>query len=438
MRVNAKLAFGLISVLFHGLALADISLPFAPPPTPLARTVEVPEGGRIDIPLTIVGAPTGRALEFVIRQPPAKGRLDPVRNSVRGDSAIVTYTHNPSAGGGRDQFSFAVQSVGGGISGSATIDVRIAENPPRLMVLPAWLDFGPAPLEGPPVRAQFTLVNQGGGVATGRILLQAPWRLEGEDSYRLTRGQRKTFAVLFQPPRPSAFEGEVRFGASFDQVLRLTGSGLPGETPEPAPPAAAAAVTPTPTTLPGRLPTPQPTPLAGASPIPTPTPQAAAKDPEPPEAPLSPGGDPAFPNEPGGAIPLAGFRLDLDPSRAGVLASWELPQPAPPATMRYRLERRELYFDDAKHLQTRWVPVETVGAVQVREDRMILRPVRLPGGLISHLRVVALEGDGTLRGHSAMAWIELPAAPASRWWIWLLPALLAGGGWLAWRAAVRR
>lgn len=425
MRVNAKLAFALVSLLFRGLAHGDISLPFAPPPTPMSRTVEVQEGGRVDIPLTLTGAPAGRTLDFVIRVPPSKGRLDPVRTSIGGDAAQVTYTHNPSAGGGRDQFTFAVQRAGGGVSSSATIDIRIVENPPRLLVLPALLDFGPAALDGPPVRAQFTLVNQGGGVAAGRILLQAPWRLEGDETYRLARGQRKTFAVLFQPPRPSAFEGEVRFGGSFDQVLRLTGSGLPIEAPPTATAPVTPAVTPTPAAVPGRLPVALPTVTPpAAAPTVTPWPAESAREetaPAPEEV--------AAPNHPGGAVPLTEFEVALD-ERGEVVASWLEPQPAPEANASYRLERRDLYFDDAKTLRARWLPV-AAGPIRREQNRLQTVLAQLPRGATSHLRVVVLGPDGSLRGYSATRAVSLPAQPGSIW-LWLGGATLLLAGSLAW------
>lgn len=414
MRVNAKLVSA-VALLWSGVAWADINLPFEPPPSPQSRTVEIAEGGRIDIPLTLAGAPRGRTLDFIVRSPPTKGRLDPVRNSVAGDSAQVTYTHNPALGGGRDQFTFAVQRTSGGISASATIDIRIVENPPRLLVLPAALDFGPAPLDGAPRRAQFSLSNQGGGVALGRIAMQAPWRIEGDDSYRLTRGQRKTFSVLFQPPRASLFEGEVRFGASYDQILRLTGSGLapePVATPEPAP----APTAPVPS-VPGRLPaddtaapTPSPTPAANAANTPTPTPLPAGKDPDD-SGPF--GEELLLPNHPGGAVPLRDFRL-LREDSGTVLASWLAPLPTDEAGGAYRIEQRELSLDAERRLRARWLPLKLTAAPTLAEGRRVLRLAGLPAGNAITLRAVLQENDGAPRGFSAFTSVDLPARPR-RW-----------------------
>lgn len=422
MRVNAKLAIAAVTLLSSGLAVADINLPFAPPPTPMSRTVDVPEGGRIDIPLTLTGAPGGRTLEFVVRVPPTKGRLDPVRNAIGGDAAMVTYTHNPAAGGGRDQFTFAVQRGAGGYSSSATIDIRIAENPPRLLVLPALVDFGPAALDGPPQRAQFTLVNQGGGVASGRILLQPPFRLEGDETYRLTRGQRKSFAVLFQPPRASAFEGEVRFGASFDQILRLTGSGLPTESPAlaAAQPATPSGPTPTPTpAVVGQLPSSQTTPAPSPTAAPPLTSGASPSRPTPEPTPaedttVAAGEDLLGANLPGGAIPLLDFRLAID-EKKNITATWLAPTVGPETPAAYRIERREIYFDPTKALRARWVPVKWEGKPGSLGPRLTARLLQLPAGQVTNLRVVAVGADGTMRGYSAFEPLEVPASSGS-WW----------------------
>lgn len=430
MRVNAKLAIAVATLAGTMLARADINLPFSPPPSPMSRTVEVAEGGRIDIPLTVTGAPAGRTLDFVIRIPPTKGRLDPVRNAIAGDSAAVTYTHNPALGGGRDQFSFAVQRNPGGTSSSATIDIRIVENPPRLQVLPLLLDFGPVPLEAPPPRAQFTLVNQGGGTAAGRVILQPPFRIEGDESYRLARGQRKTFAVLFQPAWGSLFEGEARFGASFDQTLRLSGTGVaPEAAPTPAGrPAAAASPT-----VPGRLPAEAPpagevapTPASGGPSGP------AVTEPASPEEPVPGGDEVGLPNYPGGAVPLRDFLLQAT-ERGLVTASWLEPDKAAGAGLSYRLEQRELYFDSARNLRAQWKIVPLPAAPALRGERRSVELTRLPRGTMSTLRATAWAGDGTLRGYSAFASVELPPEQ-TRWLLWGALAAGLGLGFALWKA----
>ena len=195
-----------------GAARADITLPFAPPLMALNRQANVVDGGRVEIPLGVSGAAQGNTYEFIIRAPPTKGRLDYLRVAVAGDSAVISYTHNPSLGGGTDSFSYAVQRVGGGsVSAPARVDIRIADAVPRLLPAPDTLDFGIARAGGGRTRRTFTLKNFGGPTA-GRIMPSPPWTVEGADSYKLRRGESATFTVVFKPTRAGRFEGALAFG----------------------------------------------------------------------------------------------------------------------------------------------------------------------------------------------------------------------------------
>ncbi len=416
MRVNAKLAaaVGCLAAGFApSAAVADITLPFDPPPTPQNTFVEVAEGGRVDITLRLTGAPRGRTLDFIIRTPPTKGRLDPVRSSIGGDSATVTYTHNPANGGGHDQFTFAVQRTAGGVSATGMVDIRIPENPPRLIALPAILEFGPAPVGGPGARQTFVLMNGGGGTATGRIILQPPWRVDGEASYALRRGQRKSFQFIFEPTRASAFEGEVRFGSGSDQVLRLFGSGLEANVPNR---------TGRPMNPPALKPTPTPRSTAaepeGSDLSPTATPAGTARDAAESDGAVqtTPGPSPATagnedfdagllaPNYPGGEFPLADAAVEVLPDGRAAL-SWKGVDP--PAGSVIRVEERELFFEANHRLAVRWVLVPSPLAGR-RGERMeiTVRPAR--SASMHTYRAALFDASGSRRGFSAFVHAQTP------------------------------
>lgn len=131
------------ALLLAATATLRAQLPaFEPPPTAQTRSVEVADGGRIDIRLVTTGAPAGKTLDIQIRLRPTKGRPDPMQVSVAGDGGTVAYTHNSSSGAGYETFTYTVQRAGGPVSPPATVSVRIIESPSQLAVAMTRLDFG--------------------------------------------------------------------------------------------------------------------------------------------------------------------------------------------------------------------------------------------------------------------------------------------------------
>lgn len=375
---------------------------FEAPPTAMTQSVEVADGGRIDIRLATTGAPAGKTLDIQIRLRPTKGRLDPVQVSVAGDGGTVAYTHNPSSGAGYDTFTYTVQRAGGPVSPPATVSVRIFESPSQLAVAMTRLDFGAVSPGDVGTRQSLVLANLGGGVSEGWLSPPPPWRVEGSQSYRLGRGERQSFTLVFQPTAAGKFTGELRFGAGANQTALLSGIGIAPQRMDPA---------------------------DGPRPLP-PNPAQQDAPPGPAQSPAEPrasdadanmdglGGGPSsfaewFPRESGGEMPISRVEA-LVADDANVVLLW--PAPTPPAAA-YRVEMRRS-VTTARKLEVTWVPVAASFETPPGEASMVARIHSLGGGRTHCLRVVALNDEGQLRGYSASLDVAVRAAPLA-WPGWL-------------------
>lgn len=393
---------------------------FEAPPTATTRSVEVADGGRIDIRLGTTGSPAGKTLDIQIRLRPSKGRLDPVQVSIAGDGGTVAYTHNSSLGAGYDTFTYTVQRAGGPVSPPATVSVRIVESPSFLAVAMTQLDFGAVNPGDVGARQSLVLVNLGGGVCEGWVAPPPPWRVEGSQSFRLRRGDRQSFALVFQPSAAGTFTGELRFGTGANQAVRLSGIGL---APAPSGPPGNPAVSPL-NSGPENVQT-----------QPTPTPAEAIPRDEEADADGWPGG-PAnsaewFPREPGGESPIAQV-VALAATDENVLLRWPAPTPGPAA---YRVETRRTVAT-AQRLEVSWVPVPASLESQPDDGVILARIGPLGGGRTYCLRVVALNDAGQMRGYSAGIDVAVRAAPFA--WAKWLTALAVGALAVVAVAAPRR
>src|SRR5882757_354088 len=104
---------------------ADITLPSVPPPQPEPVRVKVYLGESVQVPLVGVSR-SGAGLQFTIRRQPSAGRLSEIRMT-GPNSAVVTYTHDPRAGLGVDQYRYAAGAAGIGVSTPAVVTVNIVE-----------------------------------------------------------------------------------------------------------------------------------------------------------------------------------------------------------------------------------------------------------------------------------------------------------------------
>ena len=262
-----------------------------PPPSAVAGKASVNLDGSVEIVLQAHGGES-QEVDFLVRQPPAHGTLAGPPRQLTRNTAAITYVHRAGDGARDDVFTFAVQVLGGRVSASAPVVIGVADSAPELVATPVELDFG-AVNAGDTSRAEITLENRGGGVTAGELVPPAPWEVAGPPGYRLARGERRTFPLVFRPVRDGSFSETMRLpGQGGGRGVHLIGIGLgtlaaPVAAIEPVPPTADApamdgSVPPT------DHPRPESTPLAAAPAVLPAASVAPAPTIPPPAAPSAP------------------------------------------------------------------------------------------------------------------------------------------------------
>lgn len=191
--------------------------PAIPPPVqPLAVKVQRGEPGEI---LLRTYGRKNETLQYLIRTPPEHGRLTEPR-AVERDISAVTYTPPADLAVVRDRFSYAAQN-GAGVSAAAEVVITIVDAAP-LLDLPVSLEF-PAVLAGATVARSLEITNRGGGLAEGRVSVEAPWKIDGSANYRLGAGTRAVIRLVFAPVEPGTFDRLVRFSSQPDSGVAVHG-----------------------------------------------------------------------------------------------------------------------------------------------------------------------------------------------------------------------
>ena len=183
-----------------------------PPAQPLA--VKVARGENVVIQLRIYGR-KNKPLQYLIRTPPEHGRLTAPRVVAREVSA-VTYTPPADLAIVRDRFTYAVQTAAG-VSAAVEVAITIVDVPPEITV-PEALLF-PAILLGTTASRPLEITNRGGGLAEGRVTVEAPWKIDGPANYRLAAGASAVFKVIFTPTAPGVFDTVMRFSSQSGTTL---------------------------------------------------------------------------------------------------------------------------------------------------------------------------------------------------------------------------
>ena len=191
---------------------------------PMAKALEVSTfvGQPTEIHLTI-GGRIVEPMTVLIRRPPRLGRLGELKRTGRS-TVTVLYTPGPEAGPGMDNFSFAAKSVDSPVSAAATVQIRLAEEPP-LVQYPQELDFGPVFL-GDTVVKNVAVRNSGGGIASGQIKPNPPWSIGGSGSYRLAGGTESLLRLVFAPTEERDFRDRIQMTPDPKSVLAVSGSGV--------------------------------------------------------------------------------------------------------------------------------------------------------------------------------------------------------------------
>lgn len=201
-----------------------------PPPMPQAQDVSIYRGRSIEIPLRAIGRSPGQ-LRFLIRTQPKHGTLGPIQIIDR-KNAVVTYTQDEKSAASSDSFTFAVQGPDSPVSAPGVVSLTISEEPPAFSVVHE-LDFGTVTL-GNTRSEEVVLQNPGGGVLAGRITVPPPWRIAGNEMYRLGRKETQKVRLIFEPTDDEEFNGQVRFSHDIKAYIVLTGTGFAPLAFEPA------------------------------------------------------------------------------------------------------------------------------------------------------------------------------------------------------------
>ena len=401
----------------------------AAPATATAQSVQVEAGNNARITLAGEG-PDGKTLNFFIRTPPRHGTIsgDPV--SQGRNHAVVFYVPAPGNEAEDDEFTFSVQSPGGGMSAPEAVRLRLLPLAASLVASPAELDFG-AVKAGETASALFTLENRGGSLAVGRVEPPVPFEVDGAADYRLARGAQQTFRLVFRPTGEEVFNAGLHFQFEAGGGVRLVGTGLA----DPSRPAVASGAS-----VPGGgVPTGRGSgaasvyPAAEAPPAATNPPLAALTAAATPRAVAAAPVGPRFERGAGGpgqtsveAVPDRTYMpvneaavrqvQVLDVGRSTVDLAWKPPVPRPAS---YRVELRYIVVDDDV-ARAEWRPYAQVD-VDAGRDLIKTRVRRLPAGGLQMLRIVAVDRAGQLAAPSPM--ITVMMGQPSTWW---RPTVLKG------------
>ena len=381
-----------------------------PPPAPVPASVRVEPGGRAEIVLQANGS-LGLNVEFILRTPPAHGTFEGTPRRIDRNRVAVMYLHRAADGPGHDTFSFAAQAPGTPVSSAETVDIEVSvplpppglvsANAPDLAATPTDLDFG-AVETGRFSGVTLTLENRGAGQAVGQLEPPAPWAVEGDPAYRLARGGKQAFRLVFRPTGQGSFAETLHVEAEGGErtsgcVVRLVGTGLAATAPrQPAAPT----VDETPAPVLAVAATPPP--VAAPSP-----PPAAADSSAPHDHPAQ--ADP-------GTFAVNDARVEAVQVRAVGATTLELAwKPPVPLPASYRVERRSFARDpdDPEGVRIDWNLCDRVDLrVHAGETTAVVRG--LTPGEFTTLRVVSVDTAGRQAPPSPE--IEATTLDASTWW----------------------
>ena len=204
-RVSGIVLSGIFLFAVHGLK-AERSLKV---PDPLfAREVSsvVTRGSKVVIPLNST-ANYGNQVIFEIITQPLHGTLSPVK--LTGDhSATVVYTHNGSREPLADRFSFRSRAHARSPSAPATCRIIIKNTPPMLIPSQVSMDFGTNRINSSKC-LELILVNRGGEVAEGRLILPIGFTAPEGDVFRLGEGESRKMPIEFHPLEEKTYHSDI-------------------------------------------------------------------------------------------------------------------------------------------------------------------------------------------------------------------------------------
>jgi hypothetical protein len=188
------------------------------PPQPVEMNLKIHREGQTEIPLRIYGK-AGEPLKYLIRTPPLHGKLSEPQQKEREVSSVV-YDPPVDLGITTDRFTYAVQG-GAGVSAPVQVTITILDQPAQLQIKDT-IDFASTRV-GATTSRLLEISNQGGMVATGDVIVEAPWKLEGKSGYKLRNGDIAVFKLTFAPELGGKFEGVARYTSDPEHSTTLRG-----------------------------------------------------------------------------------------------------------------------------------------------------------------------------------------------------------------------
>lgn len=173
------------------------------PTIAMDAAAQVSRGGDVEITLNAIPS-YGNMETFLIQTPPAHGTVTEPKSS-SDHTATVVYHHDGTRIPLSDAFTFRVKAPAQAFSAPATVHVKIAPLPPRLVFRPDAVDFGNVFL-GEKVRTNVVLMNLGGSKASGRLLLQGRFSLPNGERYHLEEGESLRIPIEFSPMEVRRYE----------------------------------------------------------------------------------------------------------------------------------------------------------------------------------------------------------------------------------------
>ncbi len=192
------------------------------PPPVVSQTVAAQRGEKITVPLGIHGT-RGELLEFIIRTPPAHGKLSPVKNAAM-NTATVTYTPSARSDAAEDRFFYAVRGSEG-VSAPGVIAIRFSDPvvPQPRLAAPHELEFPPT-FPGQRSTAELEITNEGGGFLEGGVSVEEPWSIEGIKIFKIAAKSSALIKLVFSPTQPGMRTGEAVIGGAQRKVVALRAS----------------------------------------------------------------------------------------------------------------------------------------------------------------------------------------------------------------------
>jgi hypothetical protein len=201
---------------------------FLPPLRILAPSgvVEVQRGGSLDIPI-VMPPRMGANLEIKVLRPPDFGDLMRLP-SESGAPVRYRYLHRRESSNPEDTFSILVRDPLSGNSENLVLVKLLIINPKADIIVDQEgpVDFGRVPL-GCPVTRDLMLQNRYGATVEGNLLVDPPWRVDGETAIHLAEGESRQVRLIFDPQATGSESTSLRIDnpmANFPQII-LRGEG---------------------------------------------------------------------------------------------------------------------------------------------------------------------------------------------------------------------